>query len=101
MARVRRCSDTARSENLEAVDSGLIASSYGGRSPHERSHGESFLALAVHRFGLNVLYLTIPKRRGCTDRSSPIRVDACITCSRRSDQRFLIEGFIGSRGLWR
>lgn len=38
-------------ENLEETDPGLIASSYGGRSPHERSHGESFLALAVHRFG--------------------------------------------------
>ncbi|MBV9140980.1 MAG: AAA family ATPase [Pseudonocardiales bacterium] len=44
-------------ENLEEVDPGLIASSYGGRSPHERSHGESFLALAVHRFGPNGLYL--------------------------------------------
>jgi len=30
---------------------------YGKRSLHERSHGESFLALAVHRFGPNGLYL--------------------------------------------
>jgi predicted ATPase len=30
---------------------------YGGRSPHERSHGESILDLAVHRFGPNGLYL--------------------------------------------
>ena len=30
---------------------------YGGRSLHERSHGESFLALAVHRFGPRGLYL--------------------------------------------
>ena len=30
---------------------------YGGVSPHERSHGESFLDLAVHRFGPRGLYL--------------------------------------------
>ena len=31
--------------------------SYGGRSLHERSHGESFLDLATHRFGPNGLYV--------------------------------------------
>ena len=30
---------------------------YGGRSLHERSHGESFIDLAVHRFGPGGLYL--------------------------------------------
>jgi len=30
---------------------------YGGRSLHERSHGESFLDLVVHRFGPDGLYL--------------------------------------------
>jgi predicted ATPase len=30
---------------------------YGGTSPHERSHGESFLDLVVHRFRPNGLYL--------------------------------------------
>jgi predicted ATPase len=30
---------------------------YGGTSPHERSHGESFLDLVVHRFGPHGLYL--------------------------------------------
>jgi predicted ATPase len=35
---------------------GLLAS-YGGVSPHERSHGESFLDLVVHRFGPDGLYL--------------------------------------------
>jgi predicted ATPase len=44
-------------ENLERVDPGLLASSYGGTSPHARSHGESFLALATHRFGPGGLYL--------------------------------------------
>ncbi|MEA2748727.1 MAG: hypothetical protein QOI41_2870, partial [Myxococcales bacterium] len=31
--------------------------SYGGRSLHEQSHGESFLALMKHRFGPNGLYI--------------------------------------------
>jgi len=31
--------------------------SYGGRSLHERSHGESFLDLALHRFRGDGLYL--------------------------------------------
>lgn len=30
---------------------------YGGRSLHEQSHGESFLALVLHRFGPDGLYL--------------------------------------------
>ncbi|MGH3941943.1 MAG: ABC transporter ATP-binding protein, partial [Pseudonocardiaceae bacterium] len=30
---------------------------YGGVSPHERSHGESFLDLVIHRFGPDGLYL--------------------------------------------
>ncbi len=31
--------------------------SYGGRSLHEQSHGESFIALALHRFGPDGLYV--------------------------------------------
>ncbi|HYN97776.1 MAG TPA: AAA family ATPase [Pilimelia sp.] len=34
-----------------------LQGSYGGRSLHERSHGESFLDLAAHRFGPHGLYL--------------------------------------------
>lgn len=36
---------------------GLIGIAYGGVSPHEQSHGESFLSLVVNRFGPNGLYL--------------------------------------------
>jgi predicted ATPase len=39
-----------------AMDPPIIAS-YGGRSLHEQSHGESFMALALHRFGPNGLYI--------------------------------------------
>jgi predicted ATPase len=34
-----------------------IIASYGGRSLHEQSHGESFIALALQRFGPHGLYL--------------------------------------------
>ena len=34
-----------------------VLGSYGGVSPHQRSHGESFLDLANHRFGPGGLYL--------------------------------------------
>jgi predicted ATPase len=34
-----------------------LIDSYGGRSLHEQSHGESFIALALHRFGPNGLYV--------------------------------------------
>ncbi len=34
-----------------------IIDSYGGRSLHEQSHGESFFALVTHRFGGRGLYL--------------------------------------------
>jgi predicted ATPase len=43
-------------DRLEAEDAGLLKS-YGGESLHERSHGEGFLALAMHRFGPNGLYV--------------------------------------------
>ena len=41
---------------IENIGDGLIGS-YGGRSLHEQSHGESFLALMTHRFGGKGLYL--------------------------------------------
>ena len=34
-----------------------VIDSYGGRSLHEQSHGESFLALLMNRFGGNGLYI--------------------------------------------
>jgi predicted ATPase len=40
---------------LEGI--GVNMASYGGRSLHEQSHGESFLALAGNRFGRDGLYL--------------------------------------------
>ncbi|HEY1967957.1 MAG TPA: AAA family ATPase [Pseudonocardia sp.] len=42
-------------ERLDKIDPLLPV--YGGTSPHERSHGESFLDLITHRFGPAGLYL--------------------------------------------
>jgi predicted ATPase len=46
---------------IERLDEGgggpPIINSYGGRSLHEQSHGESFLALLQHRFGGKGLYI--------------------------------------------
>jgi predicted ATPase len=45
-------------EHLHDVPGGpRIIDSYGGRSLHEQSHGESFLALIINRFGANSLYV--------------------------------------------
>jgi predicted ATPase len=46
---------TAATYVEELPDDPLAA--YGGRSLHEQSHGESFLAIAVHRLGPGGLYL--------------------------------------------
>lgn len=45
-------------ERMDAEPGGPpIINSYGGVSLHEQSHGESFLALMMHRFGGNGLYI--------------------------------------------
>jgi predicted ATPase len=46
-------------ENLDAAPSfgAPVIDSYGGRSLHEQSHGESFLALMMQRFGGRGLYI--------------------------------------------
>jgi predicted ATPase len=44
-------------ERLDRAGGPPLLPSYGGISPHERSHGESFLDLVVHRFGPSGLYL--------------------------------------------
>ncbi len=41
---------------IDRLNDGDLADQYGGL-PHERSHGESFVALVNHRFGANGLYI--------------------------------------------
>ncbi|WP_211323296.1 AAA family ATPase [Amycolatopsis palatopharyngis] len=44
-------------EYLDKQSSYPLLPAYGGISPHERSHGESFLDLVIHRFGPDGLYV--------------------------------------------
>lgn len=46
-------SEIDRINNLSVVP---LVKSYGGKSLHEQSHGESFLSLMIHRFGGQGLY---------------------------------------------
>src|SRR5205085_3240198 len=43
--------------DAEPVDAPSILPAYGGKSLHERSHGESFLALLQYRFFPDGIYL--------------------------------------------
>jgi predicted ATPase len=43
-------------ERLDQVDPGLLEA-YGGKSLHDQSHGESFLALVTKRFGADGMYI--------------------------------------------
>ncbi len=43
-------------DELDSQSNGLI-DSYGGKSLHQQSHGESFLSLFLNRFGGNGLYI--------------------------------------------
>ena len=44
-------------DRLDRIGGPPLIDAYGGVSLHEQSHGESFLALLVHRFGPRGLYL--------------------------------------------
>jgi predicted ATPase len=44
-------------DQLEREDPGLSFKSYGGKSLHQQSHGESFLSLFSSRFGQKGIYL--------------------------------------------
>ena len=44
-------------EELDPVGTAAALAGYGGVSLHEQSHGESFLAVLINRFGANGLYL--------------------------------------------
>lgn len=50
--------------------------SYGGKSLHEQSHGEGFLALMIHRFGADGFYLM-------DEPEAALSTQNCLTCLRR------------------
>lgn len=49
---------------------------YGGRSLHEQSHGESFLAVMLHRFGPRGLYFL-------DEPEAALSTQSCLACLRR------------------
>jgi predicted ATPase len=63
---------------LESLPEDPLAS-YGGRSLHEQSHGESFLALLLNRFGANGLYFL-------DEPEAALSAQNCLTCLRRMHQ---------------
>ena len=64
-------------ESLPASPSGADPlAAYGGRSLHEQSHGESFLAVLVNRLGPDGLYLF-------DEPEAALSAQNCLTCLRR------------------
>lgn len=60
---------------IERIGEGILAS-YGGKSLHERSHGESFMDLMTHRFGGRGLYVL-------DEPEAALSVKGCLTVLRR------------------
>ncbi|MCG8924209.1 AAA family ATPase [Lentzea sp. CC55] len=60
---------------IDRIGAGIHAS-YGGKSLHERSHGESFIDLMTHRFGGRGLYVL-------DEPEAALSVKGCLTVLRR------------------
>jgi predicted ATPase len=60
-------------------DDGSALSAYGGVSLHEQSHGESFLAVMLNRFGPNGFYVM-------DEPEAALSTQNCLTCLRRIHQ---------------
>jgi predicted ATPase len=60
---------------LEGLDPNSLGA-YGGVSLHEQSHGESFLAVMINRFGPNGFYLL-------DEPEAALSTQNCLTCLRR------------------
>jgi predicted ATPase len=66
---------------LESLDDSDIdpLAAYGGKSLHEQSHGESFLALILNRFGPDGLYFL-------DEPEAALSAQNCLTCLHRMHQ---------------
>lgn len=67
-----------------------IKDSYGGRSLHEQSHGESFLALVNHRFGEHGLYLLDEPEAALSPQRQLALLVAIDRLARFEDSQFVI-----------
>jgi predicted ATPase len=63
-------------DELARSDGPSVLSSYGGRSLHEQSHGESFLAVMLSRFGPDGFYVM-------DEPEAALSAQNCLTCLRR------------------
>jgi predicted ATPase len=71
-------------EDVPPEDREAMLAPYGGRSLHEQSHGESFLALVVNRFGPNGFYLL-------DEPEAALSTQNCLTLLRRIHE-LVVEG---------
>jgi predicted ATPase len=67
-----------------------IKNSYGGRSLHEQSHGESFLALVNHRFSEHGLYLLDEPEAALSPQRQLALLVAIDQLARFEDSQFII-----------
>lgn len=63
-------------ESLPSTGAARPLDAYGGKSLHEQSHGESFLALILNRFGPEGLYFL-------DEPEAALSAQNCLTCLRR------------------
>lgn len=61
---------------IDSFEELQLLKSYGGKSLHEQSHGESFLALILNRFGPDGLYFL-------DEPEAALSAQNCLTCLRR------------------
>jgi predicted ATPase len=66
-------------DELGRDDGGSALGAYGGVSLHEQSHGESFLAVMLNRFGPNGFYVM-------DEPEAALSTQNCLTCLRRIHQ---------------
>jgi predicted ATPase len=67
-----------------------VSNSYGGRSLHEQSHGESFLALVNHRFSEHGLYLLDEPEAALSPQRQLALLVAIDQLARFEDSQFII-----------
>lgn len=67
-----------------------IIDSYGGKSLHEQSHGESFMALVNHRFGEHGLYLLDEPEAALSPQRQLALLVAIDRLARHEDCQFII-----------
>jgi predicted ATPase len=77
-------------ERLDQIGRASLLSCYGGRSLHAQSHGESFLSLALNRFGADSLYLLAEPEAALSPQNQFALLARNHQLAEREDCQFLI-----------